>query len=40
MTPYQEDWTYPVAFEPARPAVTIASLLADRRDRQLHVAET
>jgi 2,3-bisphosphoglycerate-independent phosphoglycerate mutase len=40
MTRYQEDWTYPVAFEPSRPAMTVARLLADRGERQLHVAET
>jgi 2,3-bisphosphoglycerate-independent phosphoglycerate mutase len=40
MTRYQEDWNYPVAFEPARPKVTIAQLLARHGERQLHVAET
>jgi 2,3-bisphosphoglycerate-independent phosphoglycerate mutase len=40
LTEYQEDWTYPVAFPPARPAVTLASLLAEQGKRQLHVAET
>ena len=40
MTRYQEDWGYPVAFPEARPAVTLARVLADRGDRQLHVAET
>jgi 2,3-bisphosphoglycerate-independent phosphoglycerate mutase len=40
MTSYQEHWTYPVAFPPARPEVTLASVLADRGERQLHVAET
>jgi 2,3-bisphosphoglycerate-independent phosphoglycerate mutase len=40
MTVYQEHWTYPVAFLPARPEVTLASVLADRGERQLHVAET
>jgi 2,3-bisphosphoglycerate-independent phosphoglycerate mutase len=40
MAEYQEDWTYPVAFPPARPAVTLASVLADRGVEQLHVAET
>ena len=39
MTDYQEDWSYPVAF-PERPAITLAWVLADRGDRQLHVAET
>jgi 2,3-bisphosphoglycerate-independent phosphoglycerate mutase len=40
MTRFQEDWTYPVAFPPAKPSVTIARLLAERGERQLHVAET
>jgi 2,3-bisphosphoglycerate-independent phosphoglycerate mutase len=40
MTVYQEHWTYPVAFPAARPEVTLASVLAERGDRQLHVAET
>jgi 2,3-bisphosphoglycerate-independent phosphoglycerate mutase len=40
LTEYQEDWDYPVAFPPERPAVTMASVLADRGTRQLHVAET
>ncbi|MEX0993420.1 MAG: 2,3-bisphosphoglycerate-independent phosphoglycerate mutase [Solirubrobacterales bacterium] len=40
MTRYQEDWDYPVAFAPERPAKTIADLIAERGERQLHVAET
>jgi 2,3-bisphosphoglycerate-independent phosphoglycerate mutase len=40
LTEYHEDWDYPVAFPPARPEVTLASTLAERRKRQLHVAET
>jgi 2,3-bisphosphoglycerate-independent phosphoglycerate mutase len=40
LTQYQEDWDYPVAFPQARPAVTLASVLAERGVRQLHVAET
>jgi 2,3-bisphosphoglycerate-independent phosphoglycerate mutase len=40
MTRYQEDWNYPVAFPEARPEITLAKVLADRGDRQLHVAET
>jgi 2,3-bisphosphoglycerate-independent phosphoglycerate mutase len=40
LTEYQEDWTYPVAFPPERPRVTLASTLADRGIAQLHVAET
>jgi 2,3-bisphosphoglycerate-independent phosphoglycerate mutase len=40
MTVYQEHWSYPVAFPPARPEVTLASVLSGRGERQLHVAET
>jgi 2,3-bisphosphoglycerate-independent phosphoglycerate mutase len=40
MTEYEEDWTYPVAFSPERPQVTLAGVLADRGLAQLHVAET
>jgi 2,3-bisphosphoglycerate-independent phosphoglycerate mutase len=40
LTEYQEDWAYPVAFPPARPAETIASTLSKRGVAQLHVAET
>jgi 2,3-bisphosphoglycerate-independent phosphoglycerate mutase len=40
MTRYREDWSYPVAFEPSRPELTVASMLAERGERQLHVAET
>jgi 2,3-bisphosphoglycerate-independent phosphoglycerate mutase len=40
LTQYQEDWDYPVAFPPERPAVTLASTLAARELGQLHVAET
>jgi 2,3-bisphosphoglycerate-independent phosphoglycerate mutase len=40
MTRYHEDWDYPVAFEEARPETTIAQVLAQRGDRQLHGAET
>jgi 2,3-bisphosphoglycerate-independent phosphoglycerate mutase len=40
MTVYQEHWSYPVAFPPARPTTTIAEVLGDRGERQLHVAET
>ena len=40
LTSYQEDWHYPVAFPPARPEVTLASVLAERGIGQLHVAET
>jgi 2,3-bisphosphoglycerate-independent phosphoglycerate mutase len=40
LTEYQEDWDYPVAFPPKRPAVTLASHLAALGRAQLHVAET
>jgi 2,3-bisphosphoglycerate-independent phosphoglycerate mutase len=40
LTRYQEHWDFPVAFEEARPEVTLASILAERGVRQLHVAET
>jgi 2,3-bisphosphoglycerate-independent phosphoglycerate mutase len=40
LTRYREDWDYPVAFEEARPTVTLASVLAERGVAQLHVAET
>jgi 2,3-bisphosphoglycerate-independent phosphoglycerate mutase len=40
LTQYQEDWSYPIAFPPARPTVTLASVLAERGLAQLHVAET
>jgi 2,3-bisphosphoglycerate-independent phosphoglycerate mutase len=40
LTEYQEDWNYPIGFPPARPEVTLASLLAEQGIRQLHVAET
>jgi 2,3-bisphosphoglycerate-independent phosphoglycerate mutase len=37
---YQEDWSYPIAFPPERPATTLASTLSERGVHQLHVAET
>jgi 2,3-bisphosphoglycerate-independent phosphoglycerate mutase len=40
LTEYEEGWPYAVAFPPARPAETIAHVIAERGDRQLHVAET
>ena len=40
LTQYHEEWDYPVAFAPARPDVTLASVLAERGRAQLHVAET
>jgi 2,3-bisphosphoglycerate-independent phosphoglycerate mutase len=40
LTEYREDWDFPVAFPQERPEVTLASVLAERGLRQLHVAET
>ena len=40
MTEYQPGWPYPVAFTSARPATTLASVVADAGETQLHVAET
>ena len=40
MTEYQEDWDYPVAFPPFEPETTLAEVIAERGERQLHVAET
>jgi 2,3-bisphosphoglycerate-independent phosphoglycerate mutase len=40
LTEYREDWDFPAAFPPERPAVTLAAVLADRGIGQLHVAET
>jgi 2,3-bisphosphoglycerate-independent phosphoglycerate mutase len=40
LTEYHEGWPYPVAFPPERPSTTLASTLAERGVRQLHVAET
>jgi 2,3-bisphosphoglycerate-independent phosphoglycerate mutase len=40
LTQYQEEWDYPAAFPPQRPAATLAEVLADRGIEQLHVAET
>jgi 2,3-bisphosphoglycerate-independent phosphoglycerate mutase len=40
LTEYDEDWDYPVAFAPDRPGVTLAKVIADRGEAQLHVAET
>jgi 2,3-bisphosphoglycerate-independent phosphoglycerate mutase len=37
---YEEGWSYPVAFTPERPSITLASTIADTGARQLHVAET
>jgi 2,3-bisphosphoglycerate-independent phosphoglycerate mutase len=40
LTQYDEDWTFPVAFPPHRPAITIAAVIAGKGRAQLHVAET
>jgi 2,3-bisphosphoglycerate-independent phosphoglycerate mutase len=40
MTSYQDGWPYPVAFPPREPDVTIAQVIAEEGERQLHVAET
>jgi 2,3-bisphosphoglycerate-independent phosphoglycerate mutase len=40
MAEYDEHWSFPVAFPPARPSTTLASTLAERGLPQLHVAET
>jgi 2,3-bisphosphoglycerate-independent phosphoglycerate mutase len=40
MTRYRAEWTYPVAFPPRPPEVTLAAVMAERGERQLHVAET
>jgi len=40
LTEYNEDWTYPVACPPSRPATTLPDVLAEAGIRQLHVAET
>ena len=40
LTEYREGWPYPVAFPPRPPKLTLASVLAERGLRQLHVAET
>jgi 2,3-bisphosphoglycerate-independent phosphoglycerate mutase len=40
LTEYEEGWPYPVAFPPERPGMTLAKLIADRGETQLHVAET
>jgi 2,3-bisphosphoglycerate-independent phosphoglycerate mutase len=40
LTPYDEDWDYPVLFPKYRPAITIGQVIADAGRRQLHVAET
>jgi 2,3-bisphosphoglycerate-independent phosphoglycerate mutase len=40
MTQYQHGWAYPVAFPPREPATTLAQVIAEEGERQLHVAET
>jgi 2,3-bisphosphoglycerate-independent phosphoglycerate mutase len=40
MASYEEHWHYPVLFPPKRPAMTLAQVIADRGETQLHVAET
>ncbi|MGH2957355.1 MAG: 2,3-bisphosphoglycerate-independent phosphoglycerate mutase [Solirubrobacterales bacterium] len=40
MTEYHHGWPYPVAFPPHEPETTLASVIAERGERQLHVAET
>jgi 2,3-bisphosphoglycerate-independent phosphoglycerate mutase len=40
MTEYEESWSYPVAFRPAHPELTLPQVIEDFGGRQLHVAET
>jgi 2,3-bisphosphoglycerate-independent phosphoglycerate mutase len=40
LTPYDEEWDYPVLFPKYRPEMTIGQVIADQGRRQLHVAET
>jgi len=40
LTEYQEDWEYPVAFEPERPSTTLGAVLARDGIGQLRAAET
>jgi 2,3-bisphosphoglycerate-independent phosphoglycerate mutase len=40
LTEYEEDWDYAVAFPPSRPGETLSRVIAERGERQLHVAET
>jgi 2,3-bisphosphoglycerate-independent phosphoglycerate mutase len=40
MTQYQHGWPYPAAFPPREPETTLAQVISERGDRQLHVAET
>ncbi|MGH2839477.1 MAG: 2,3-bisphosphoglycerate-independent phosphoglycerate mutase [Solirubrobacteraceae bacterium] len=40
LTSYDEDWSFPVAFAPRRPPVTLSRVIAAGGGQQLHVAET
>jgi 2,3-bisphosphoglycerate-independent phosphoglycerate mutase len=40
MTEYRKGWPYPVAFPEARPKTTLAEVISEAGERQLHVAET
>ncbi|HEX5821439.1 MAG TPA: 2,3-bisphosphoglycerate-independent phosphoglycerate mutase [Solirubrobacterales bacterium] len=40
MTEYHHGWPYPVAFPPHEPETTIAQVISEHGERQLHVAET
>jgi 2,3-bisphosphoglycerate-independent phosphoglycerate mutase len=40
LTEYEEGWSWPVAFAPARPATTMTRVIAATGGKQLHVAET
>jgi len=40
LTEYEEDFEYPVAFPPARPAITLPHVIEATGGKQLHVAET
>jgi 2,3-bisphosphoglycerate-independent phosphoglycerate mutase len=40
MAEYEEGWPFRVAFPPQRPSVTMSAVIAQRGERQLHVAET
>jgi len=40
LTEYSEDYPFPVAFPPVRPAINLPRVIADTGARQLHVAET
>jgi 2,3-bisphosphoglycerate-independent phosphoglycerate mutase len=40
LTEYEEGWPFPVAFPPARPAITLPRVIEAAGGAQLHVAET